>query len=64
MIVRQEGNSLYIIPQGNGSMDNAGAGERQLWSMLAAMGPMQPDDAEEWMNGFIPSTRNENNDGT
>lgn len=59
-VVKQEGNSLYVIPQGMGTMEGAGSGERQLWSMLAAMGPMEPNAAKEWMNGFIPDTRNTN----
>lgn len=57
MIVEQDGNTFRIKPQGAGSIHTAGSGERQLWSMLAAMGPMSPSDAEEWMNGFIPKER-------
>ena len=53
-----DGNTLRIKPQGYGSMESAGAGERQLWSMIGAM-PGTAEEAEEWMEGFIPKTRSD-----
>lgn len=58
MIVERDGNTLRIKPQGGGSIHEAGSGERQLWSMLSAMGPMKPEEAAEWMDGFIPKGNN------
>lgn len=57
MIVEQVGNTLRVVPQGQGTIHEAGSGERQLWSMLAAMGPMKPAEASEWMDGFIPKDK-------
>jgi hypothetical protein len=56
-LVEIEGNTLRLKAQGPGGIEGAGAGEMQLWSMLSAMGPMKPEDAEAWMAGFIPKTR-------
>lgn len=36
-------------------MTSAGAGEQQLMVMLAAMGPRSIEDAQAWMEAFIPS---------
>lgn len=55
-VVEQDGNTLRIRSQGPGGMTGAGAGERQLWSMLAAMGPMKSEEAQDWMSNFIPKT--------
>jgi hypothetical protein len=54
--VEWDGNTLRIKPQGYGSMETAGAGERQLWSLIGAIG-VPPEDAQEFMDGFIPKTR-------
>lgn len=55
-VVEWDGNTLRIKPQGPGSMQSAGAGEQQLWSLIGAMGTT-PEAAEDWMDGFIPKTR-------
>lgn len=36
-------------------MTSSGAGEQQLLTMLAAMGPQDLKDAQAWMEAFIPS---------
>jgi hypothetical protein len=55
--VIQEGNTLKLRGQGFGTMTEAGSGEKQLMSLISAIGVTSPEEKQEWMNGFIPPTR-------
>lgn len=52
--VSDDGLTFAILSQDGFPMTSAGSGEQQLVTLLSSMGPMKEQDAQEWMNEFLP----------